>query len=131
MTVAIKIRDTHKAIAGRKSRPRRGPDESVVVQVPQYRLSCASIVKEIIGLPVVVKVSWRRRGRIHQVVTNDVEIDAFRRCNGDVGRLAWATKCILDVRVCLRAGRAQPITVVTGRILIEIDDVSGAAINRE
>src|SRR5436190_20713514 len=131
MTVAIKIRHTHHLPTRRKSRPGRGADESVVFQVPKYRLSCASIVKDIIGPPIAVKVSWRGRGRIHQVVANDIEIDRFGRCKSDVGILAWTTKCVLHVWMRLRAGRAQPITEVAGRSLIEIDNLAGAAIDRE
>src|SRR5437762_2622669 len=131
MTVAIKIGHTHYAIAGRKSRPIRGADATAVVEIPYQCPSRAGNVNETIRLPVVVKVSWCRRWRIHQVVTNDIEIDAFRRCKGDIGKLAWTAKRILDIRVCLRAGRAQPITEVAGRILIEIDYLATAAINRK
>src|SRR5438874_3202085 len=92
MTIAIKIGHPYHSPPGRKSRPVRGPDKDVVFQVPHYRLSGAPIVKEIIRLPVAVKISWRRRRRIHQAVTDDIEIDAFRRCSGDVGKLASTTK---------------------------------------
>src|SRR5205807_2106731 len=88
MAVAIKISHTHYTIACRKSRPVRGTDANVVVEIPYLRLPCAGVEQEVIGMTVVVKVSWCRRGRIHQVVTDGIEIDAFRRCKSDVGRLA-------------------------------------------
>src|SRR5436190_343736 len=131
MTLAIKISHTHYTIAGRKSGPVRGTDANVVVEIPYPRLLCTRIVENPIGLPVVVKVRRCRRGRIHQVVTYDIEIDAFGRCKSDVGGLAWTTNRILHIRVCLRAGSAQPIAVVAGRILIEINDPGAAAIDRE
>src|SRR5206468_4982195 len=60
-----------------------------------------------------------------------VQIDPFRRYGRDVRGLAEASKCILDIRMVLRAGRAQPVTKITIRVLIEIDNVGAAAIDRE
>src|SRR5438477_5922274 len=131
MTVAIKISHTHYTIARRKSGSERGSDVNVVVEIPYLRQSCAPSVKDIVAPPIVVTVRRCRRGRIHQVVTYDIEIDAFGRCKSDVGGLAWTTNRILHIRVCLRAGSAQPIAVVAGRILIEINDPGAAAIDRE
>src|SRR5438270_5821545 len=59
MTVAIKIRYTRKAIAGRKSRPERGADASVVAEIPYQCLLRNRIVEDPIGLPVLVKVACR------------------------------------------------------------------------
>src|SRR5207249_8857444 len=82
---------------------------------------------------------WRRRGRrrgrrdgrIYQVVTNDIEVDPFRRCRGNIGVLVGASECVLHIRMGLRARLAQPITKVPGRSLIETNDVGAAAIDRE
>jgi hypothetical protein len=68
---------------------------------------------------------------MRQIVTDDIEIDAFRRCKGCVGILAGATKCILDIWMRLWAARAEPVPEVAGRSLIEIDDLAGAAIDRK
>src|SRR5205814_1800087 len=39
----------------------------------------------------------------YQVVTNDIEVDPFRRCRGDIGKLIAANECILHKRMALRA----------------------------
>src|SRR6266567_1119816 len=133
MTVAIKIGHPHHLPAHWKSGPERGADEDIVVKIPYLCLPRAGNVKEVIWMTVVVEVSCcrRERGRISKVVTDHVEIDSLRRCSGDVGRLACATKRILHVRMRLRASLAQPITEVAILILIEIDNVRNPAIDRE
>src|SRR5437867_452053 len=84
-----------------------------------------------IRLPIAVKISRRRSRRINQVITDDIEVDGFRRRKGDVGILARTAKRILHIRLRLRAGRALPITEVAIGVLIEIDDPASAAIDRE
>src|SRR5207248_8918127 len=70
-------------------------------------------------------------GGIYQVVTNDIQVDPFGRCRGDIRKLVAATECVLHMRMGLRADSAQPITKIAGRSLIEINDVGAAAIDRE
>src|SRR4029077_21237660 len=67
----------------------------------------------------------------YQVVSNDIEVDPFGRCRGDIGKLVVANECVLHKRMVLRARLAQPITEIAGRSLIEIDDIGAAAIDRE
>src|SRR6266566_4479030 len=66
-----------------------------------------------------------------QVVTYDIEVDAFRRCSRNVRRLSGATERILDIRMRLWARGAQPITEIAAGVLIKIDDISAAAIDRK
>ena len=68
---------------------------------------------------------------IYQVITDDVEVDAFGRRRGDIGKLIGATECVLHKRMALRARLAEPITKITGRSLVEINDVGRAAIDRK
>ena len=62
MAVAIKIRHTHRLPTGRNSRPKRGANENVAVQIPYDGLARARIVEDIIWMTVVVKVIRYRRG---------------------------------------------------------------------
>ena len=39
----------------------------------------------------------------YQVVTDDIEVDPFGRCRGDIGKLIAANECILHIRMGLRA----------------------------
>src|SRR5436305_493644 len=59
MAVAVKISHAHCTIAGRKSRTVPGTDANVVVEIPYRRLPRGGIVKQVIWMAVVVKVSWR------------------------------------------------------------------------
>ena len=49
---------------------------------------------------------------LHQVVTDNVESDCFWRCGRQVGKLSPASERILDIRMCLWAALAQPITEI-------------------
>src|SRR5204862_427320 len=44
-----------------------------------------------------------------QVITDNIQIDSFRRCRGDIGRLPGAGKSILHIWTWLRARIAQPL----------------------
>jgi hypothetical protein len=82
-------------------------------------------------MTVAVKVSHCSPGGSHQVITDNVEVDAFRRRRRDVGRLSGANNRILRIRMRLGTRGAQPITKIEGRSLIETNDVGPAAIDRE
>ena len=135
MAVAIEIRHARQPPAGRKSWAVRGVGENVVVEVPYRCLTGAGSLKHIVRFAVAIKVSHSSPGygarRTRQIVTNDVEIDTLRRCRRDIGKLACTTKCILDIRVRLGTGGAQPITEIAARILAEISDSSAATVNRK
>ena len=79
----------------------------------------------------VTEIVPNRGCGIYQVVTNDIEVDPFGRCRGDIGKLVGANECVLHKRMGLRARLAQPITKIAGRSLIETNDVGAAAIDRE
>ena len=68
-------------------------------------------------------------GAFAQVVTDDIEVDAFRRCRRDIGILARTTERILHVWIWLRARIAKPITKIAARVLIETDNVDDAAVD--
>src|SRR5437660_7268982 len=65
----------------------------------------------------------RQRGRTHQVVANDVEVNAFWRSGSDIGKLARTNRGILHIRIRLWARGAQPIPEIVVRVLIEADDI--------
>src|SRR5205807_9474298 len=101
-----------------------------------YTTLFRSITEHIVRLAVAVKIGYCSSGcsslrRTHQIVTNDVEINTLRRRSRDVGRLACANGCILDVRMDLGARGAQPITEIAARILIEVGNYGAAAVDRE
>src|SRR5437667_428824 len=98
MTIPIKIRYTCQAPGRQKSRAERAADEDVIIQIPDRRLTRAEVLKHPVRVTIAVKVAylspaskrrWRGRrgwcGRIYQVVTDDIEVDPFRRCRGDIG----------------------------------------------
>src|SRR4029077_15212860 len=111
--------------------------------IPDGCLTGAGITEDPVWVAVAVKVAyggpgnearcWRRRRcrRIYQIVTNDIEVDPFGRCRGDIGKLVGANECVLHKRMVLRARLAQPITKIARRSLIETNDVGVAAIDRE
>ena len=60
-------------------------------------------------MAVVVKIIRLSDGRTcFQIIADDVEVDAFRRCARNVRRLPCATERVLDVRMNLRARAARP-----------------------
>ena len=70
-------------------------------------------------------------GDCYQVIANDIEVDPFGRCRGDIGKLVGASECVLHKRMGLWARLAKPIAKIAGRSLIEINDVGVATIDRE
>src|ERR1700747_2244815 len=83
-------------------------------------------------MAVVVKIIRFSDGRTcFQIIADDVEVDAFRRCARNVRRLTRATERVLDVRTSLWARATRPVTQIAGPILIEINDVTGSFIDRE
>src|SRR5437870_292532 len=73
----------------------------------------------------------RKRGRTHQVVADDVEVNAFWRSGSDIGKLTPTTGGILHIRICLRTGAAKPIPEIIVRGLIEADDIGVSAVYRK
>src|SRR5437660_643856 len=65
----------------------------------------------------------RQRGRTHQVVADDVEVNAFWRTGSDIGKLTRTNRGILHIRIRLWARGAQPIPEIVVRVLIEADDI--------
>src|SRR5438309_949735 len=65
----------------------------------------------------------RPRGRTHQVVADDVEVNAFWRSGSDIGKLTRTNRGILHIRIRLWARGAQPIPEIVVRVLIEADDI--------
>src|SRR5207244_2233649 len=86
---------------------------------------------------VIVEITYRSSRStstlwpVRQVVTDNIKINTLWRRRCDVGILSRATECVLDVGMCLWASSAQPVTEIAARILIEIDDICEAAIDRE
>src|ERR1041384_2336055 len=123
MALAIEIRRASQPPTSRESRAECAADENGIIQIPNRCLVRAGLLNYIVRVPVAIKVghggpaSERRRWcrRIYQIVTDDVEIDAFGRCRGDIGILASANKRILHIQMCLRAGLAEPITQIAAR----------------
>ena len=62
MAVAIEIRHTSQAPAGRKSWAIRRADINIVVQIPDRRLMRAGILKDVVRMAVAVKVEYRSPG---------------------------------------------------------------------
>src|SRR5207244_13365782 len=97
----------------------------------------AGITEHIIRVAVAVKVCYCSpgcgggEGRTCQIITNDIEVDPFGRCRGNIGILIGASECVLHIWMWLRARLAQPITKIAWRSLIEINDVGAAAIDGE
>src|SRR6266478_9259541 len=52
----------YQAPAGRKCRAEHAANKNVVIQIPDRRLTRAGIVKEIVWLPVAVKVGCTYQG---------------------------------------------------------------------
>src|SRR4029077_1172704 len=94
-------------------------------------------MEHVVQVAVIVEITYRSSGStstlcpVHQVVTDNIKINTLRRRRSDVGILSRATECVLDVWVRLWAGRDQPITETAVRLLVEIDDICGPAIDRE
>src|SRR6476620_10037001 len=80
---------------------------------------------------VIVEIVGHSYGRTLQVVTNHIEVDPFGRCRGDIGRLSNTAYSILNVRMRLRTGWTYPVAEILVRILIEVDDISDTAVDRE
>src|SRR3954451_21303176 len=80
---------------------------------------------------VIVEIIRHSYGRTLQVVTNDIETNAFRRGSGDIGRLSSAACSILNVGMRLRTRWTYPVAEILVRILIEVDDVRDTAVDRE
>src|SRR6476620_3156366 len=66
MAIAIKVGYPYHAPASRKSRPRQAGAENVVVKIPYRRLSRASIVKQVIRMAVLIKVSHAHHAPGHR-----------------------------------------------------------------
>src|SRR5262245_28834221 len=133
MAIAIEIRRTSQPPTSRKRRAERAANKNVIIQIPDRGLMRAGLLNHIVRVAVAIKVGydspaserrcWRRCGHIYQVVADDIEVDPFRRCRGDIGILASTNERILHVRMCLWTGLAQPITQIAAGVLIEIDNV--------
>src|SRR5450759_2556667 len=88
MPVAIEIRNRYHLPTAGKSRAGGRAEKNIVIEIPDCRLPRTGIVKEVIRMGVVVKIIRHSDGRTSQIITYDVEVDAFRRCGRYVGRLA-------------------------------------------
>src|ERR1041385_2124184 len=145
MAVEIEIRRASQLPASYKGRAKRATVENVIIQIPNRGLMRADLLDNPVRVAIAVKVAydsttiehrcWRRCWcgcwRIYQVVTNDIEVDAFRRCRGDVQKLASTNERILNIRMCLRARIAQPIPQIAARVLIETENIGHATVDGE
>ena len=102
--VAVEIGHSRQFVSTRHSRSIDSVHIRVVVHVPDHRLKGASIVNDVIGFAVAVKVVCELRRRAATtlwIVSDHVEVDALGRCSGHIGRLTLTEEGVLHVRMSL------------------------------
>src|SRR5258705_10006959 len=114
MAVAIEIRRASQAPTSHKSWAVRGPDKNIIVQIPDRRLSRASVLKHVVRMTVAVKVGedGSRRSRSSNCCLQSVERKALSVIASRAGNR-------LD-------RRAKPITVPHELAIARVYEAVGA-----